>query len=160
MAPRPRAESPRKRRRFRKGGSEEADVRRQESGFIGASGLSQLLQRRQQEWIGTLDHSSQHFANFRTQSGQLSKFRGRDVPAVATEIDTGIRFAIFAVAVCQLAEEMSGVTPFGPGLPEILTNRSGSSSDLPGQSERLFPWKTFADFKHPHRERVALFINR
>ena len=40
----------------------------------------------------------------------------RDVTAVEREIERGVRFAVFPVAVGQLADEMFLIAPLGPRL--------------------------------------------
>lgn len=47
------------------------------------------------------------------------------VKAVSGEMEGGIRLAVFAIAVRELAHEMSFVTSLGPGLAQIQANRAG-----------------------------------
>ena len=44
---------------------------------------------------------------------------GRDVATVLGKIESGVRLAIFAVAISQFANEMSFIATFGPSFSEI-----------------------------------------
>ena len=48
---------------------------------------------------------------------------GGDVAAVAGEVERRVGFAVFAVTVRKLADEVGFVTPFGPGLTQVEADR-------------------------------------
>jgi len=58
----------------------------------------------------------------------------RDVAAIMRKIQCGVRFAVLAITVGQLADKMCFIAPFGPCLAQIKTNRYALRLSLRGAS--------------------------
>ena len=78
---------------------------------------------REQEGGGVVDEAAEHFADFLAQAGEFAVLLGGDVAAVAGEVERRVGFAVFAVTVCELADEVGFVTSFGPGLTQVEADR-------------------------------------
>src|SRR6266480_1124419 len=86
-----------------------------------------------QKWTWVVEHAAEHPANVLTERSKRSVFLLRNVRAVFCEIERCISFAVFSIAVGQLAHEVGLVTSFVPGFAQIQANRARRTSNLTGE---------------------------
>ena len=80
----------------------------------------------------------------------------RYVMAVFGEIQGGICFTVFAIAVGKLAYEMGFITPLG--LPQVQADGTGRTTNLAGKRVPFFRRKPFAKLENAHGQRVRFLI--
>src|SRR3954454_8700045 len=85
------------------------------------------------------------FPYFGTLEGKLGVLFWGEVAAIPCEIELGIRFTAFSVAIGQLAHEVRRIPALHPSLTEALAHRAGRAPDLTRQRVPLLSGKSSAD---------------
>jgi len=84
------------------------------------------------------DHAHESCEDLVVGGIELVAFFWGDVVALDCEIEPGLRFGGFRLAVAEFAEEGGFVAPFPPSFSEVSADGAGGAADLVGEGVAFF----------------------